>query len=189
MTRVPVSDFEARYRCDPDPWRFGDNEYEQRRYEITVAALPRRRYRRAFEPGCATGELTRRLAQRCDNVVAWDGSPTVVEHARQRCAELTNVEWGVGAVPDDWPAGDFDLVVLSEIGYYFDRSELSRLASLACETLERRGTLLGVHWLGDSHDHVLHGDDVHQVLSEIDGISHCGGYRDAGFRLDWWERR
>ncbi len=189
MTRVPVSDFETRYRADPDPWRFAEREYEQRRYEITVASLPRRRYRRAFEPGCATGELTRRLAQRCGGVVAWDGSPTVVGHARQRCSELTNVEWGVGAVPEDWPPGDFDLVVLSEIGYYFDRPELTRFATLARDALESGGTLVGVHWLGSSEDHVLHGDDVHQVLLGLEGIAHGGAYRDDGFRLDWWDRQ
>ncbi len=188
MTKVPASDFEARYRCDPDPWRFADSEYEQRRYDITVAALPRPRYRRAFEPGCATGELTRRLAERCDRVLAWDGSPTVVEHARRRCPALSNVDWGVGAVPDDWPAGHFDLVVLSEIGYYFDRSELARLATLAGQALEPGGTPLGVHWLGASDDHVLHGDEVHQVLLGTGGVTHRGAYRDAGFRLDWWER-
>jgi len=188
MTKVPVSEFEDRYRSDPDPWRFGEREYEQRRYEITVATLPRRRYRRAFEPGCATGELTRRLAERCDSVVAWDGSPTVVEHAQRRCAALANVDWGVGVVPDDWPTGRFDLVVLSEIGYYFDRSELAQLAALAGEALEPGGTLLGVHWLGASDDHVLHGDVVHRVLLDLDGVAHGGAYRDAGFRLDWWDR-
>ncbi|CAN5686566.1 MAG: nodulation S family protein [Actinomycetota bacterium] len=188
MTKVPVSDFEARYRSDPDPWRFADCEYEQRRYEITMATMPHRRYRRAFEPGCATGELTHRLAERCDSVVAWDGSPTVVEHARRRCAALANAELDVGVVPDDWPTGHFDLVVLSEIGYYFDRCELARLATLAGETLEPGGTLLGVHWLGESADHVLHGDEVHDVLFALEGVTHGGAYRDAGFRLDWWDR-
>ena len=68
MSHVPVSSFEDLYRVDPDPWQFATSRYEQRRYDITVACLPRARYAAAFEPGCAIGELTRRLAGRCDRV-------------------------------------------------------------------------------------------------------------------------
>jgi len=65
-----VSSFEELYRADPDPWQFATSRYEQRRYDITVACLPEERYGAAFEPGCAVGELTRRLAGRCDRVLA-----------------------------------------------------------------------------------------------------------------------
>ncbi len=78
MTHVDVGDFERMYRQDPDPWSFATSEYEQRRYDLTVASLLRPRYRRAFEPGCAIGELTRRLATRCDHVVALEPSPTAL---------------------------------------------------------------------------------------------------------------
>ena len=47
-----------------------------------LASLPRERFRSAFEPGCATGTLTAALAQRCDSVLAWDGSSIALEAAR-----------------------------------------------------------------------------------------------------------
>jgi hypothetical protein len=189
VTRVPVHHFEAGYHDDPDPWGFRHRFSEQRRYDLTVAALPRSRYRRAFEPASAVGELTRRLAARCDEVVAWDCAATVVDHARAVQGHLTNVVWSVASVPDAWPDGRFDLVVLSEIGYYFSPDELAVVRDRAVRSLEPAGTLMAVHWLGHSDDHLLHGDEVHAVLAAGAGISHGGAYRDSGFRLDWWTRR
>ncbi len=189
MTRVPITHFDDGYRDDPDPWGFAHRFYEQRRYDITVAALPRARYRRAFEPACAVGELTRRLASRCEEVVASDCSATVVDHARGVHRSIDNIIWSVGSVPEDWPAGRFDLVVLSEIGYYFSLDELSGLRDRAIAAVEPGGTFMAVHWLGRSRDHLLHGDDVHDVLGATQALAHGGSYRDGGFRLDWWERR
>ena len=184
-----VEDFERRYRTDPDPWRFATSPYEQRRYDVTVACLPQPRYRRAFEPGCAVGELSRRLAQRCDALVAWDAAPTVVKAAQKALAGAAHVEVAAGAVPGDWPVGTFDLVVLSEIGYYFELDELHRLATRATASLDPGGTLIATHWLGHSGDHVLHGDEVHATLAATPNLDHGGAFRDAGFRVDWWTRR
>ena len=77
MTQVPADAFEAQYRLDDDPWNFATSEYEQRRFDITMACLPPGRFRRGFEPPCAGGELTVKLSTRCDELVACDGSPTV----------------------------------------------------------------------------------------------------------------
>lgn len=189
MTQVPIDDFEQRYRIDPDPWRFATSDYEQRRYDVTVACLPRPRYRCGFEPGCAIGELSWRLALRCDRLIAWDGSPTVVDHARARLAGHDRLELGVGVIPHEWPPGRFDLIVLSEVGYYFDVPGLRRVVARTIGSLQSGGTLLAVHWLGVSDDHVLHADDVHTELDRSAALEHEGGFRDRGFRLDWWRRR
>lgn len=188
MNHVPVDTFETLYRSAPDPWAFATSAYEQRRYDLTVAALLRPRYRRAFEPGCAIGELTARLAARCDAVEATDAAPTAVAAARRRCAPLPNAHVGVGVVPDDWPDGRFDLVVLSELGYYFTAAALGALRDRALTALEPGGTLVAVHWRGVSPDHVLHGDTVHAVLHAGRGIQPAGHYQDDGFVLDLWER-
>jgi SAM-dependent methyltransferase len=180
---IPVDDFEQRYAADPDPWRFASSPYEQRRYDVTVACLPRRRFRRCFEPGCSIGELTRRLVERCDEVVAWDGSPTAIAEARRRGG---GARVDVGVVPGSWPEGRFDLVVLSEIGYYFTVPELTGLVERAVRSLWPEGVLLAVHWLGTSADHVLHGDEVHETIGRADMLGHDGSFRDPGFRLDWW---
>ena len=159
---VPVEDFERRYAAIRDPWQFASSPYEQRRYDIIAACLPRARFKRCFEPGCSIGELTRRLVERCDDVVAWDASPSAVDEARRRCG--SRVVDG-GGVPGDWPQGTFDLVVLSELGYYFEVAELCGLVERAVASLVPEGVLLAVHWLGESEDHVLHGDVVHAVIA------------------------
>ncbi len=190
MNHVPVSDFESRYQGARDPWRFATSPYEQRRYDLTVAALLRPRYERAFEPGCAVGELTRRLSARCDSVLAMDGSPTAVETARDRCHRCANITIRVGEVPDDWPDGRFDLVVLSELGYYFTRPELGDLRERAVDALEAGGTLVGVHWRGHSADHLLHGDEVQAVLgADPTSLLRKGSYLDDDFALQLWVRR
>ncbi|WP_244268864.1 nodulation S family protein, partial [Mycobacterium parascrofulaceum] len=56
------------YAGTDDPWALSSRWYEQRKYAITLALLPARRYRHAFEPGCSIGTLTARLARRCDQV-------------------------------------------------------------------------------------------------------------------------
>ena len=190
MRQVPADDFEARYRLDDDPWQFATSEYEQRRFEITVASLPDVRFGRVFEPGCAGGELTVRLSQRCDELVACDGSPTVLRRARQRVAEaadpLCRVELDVGVIPEWWPRGDFDLIVLSEIGYYFDAPALSELVARVEGALVDGGTLLAVHWRGVSEDHLLSGDEVHTIVGSTVVRQHQGSHLEPGFRLDWW---
>ena len=190
MKQVPIDDFERRYQHDRDPWRFATSAYERRRFDITAACVPEGGFRRAFEPGCAGGELTVRLARLGAQLVSWDGSPTIVAHARQRleAAGVENVELDVGAIPGRWPTGRFDLVVLSEIGYYFDHDGLADVVERVTDCLDVGGTLLATHWLGVSADHLLSGDEVHDALGSADGLAHVGSARDPGFRIDWWRR-
>jgi len=188
VSHVPVDSFEELYRADPDPWSFATSQYEQRRYDLTVASLLRARYRRAVEPGCAIGELTRRLAARCDAVEAFDAAPTAVAAARTRCAAFPHVAITLGELPGHWPAGIFDLVVLSEVGYYFTVPVLGGLRDRAVACLEPGGTLIAVHWRGTSPAHVLHGDEVHRCLRDATGVTPAGHYEDDGFVLDLWTR-
>jgi SAM-dependent methyltransferase len=177
--RTPASSFEEKYRDLGDPWHFRTSRYEQRRYGIAMAMLPALRYRRAFEPGCSVGELTARLAFRVDALLAMDCSPTAVEMARSRCRGLDHVTFAVGELPEAWPPGAFDLVVLSEI--------VSRSAA----ALPPGGTLLALHWRGHSEDHVLHGDQVHAVARAVaaeHGLRGAGQYCEDAFRADVWTR-
>ena len=119
--------FDAIYERSPDPWSFASSSYELGRYERILRALPRSRYKRAFEPGCSIGVLTERLALICDEVEAMEISCIAVDRARQRCSAQTNVHIVCAAMPDHMPIGEFDLVVFSEIGYYFVESQLASL--------------------------------------------------------------
>lgn len=178
--------FEAMYREHADPWSFATSEYELSRYKAIVRALQHRRYQRAFEPGCSVGVLTEQLAALCEHVEAMEISPTAAARARERCGCLANVHIACGALPEQMPSGSFDLIVLSEIGYYFEAEELGQLSEQLLEQLQSNGVLLAEHWLGTSNDHILSGDHVHEILSGVTGLRLEHSERNEQFRLDRW---
>jgi hypothetical protein len=91
-------------------------------------------------------------------------------------------------VAGEIPEGPFDLIVLSEIGYYFRAPDLRRLADRLLTCLADGGEFVAVHWLGHSADHLLHGDEVHCILAEQLALHWVRGERHRDFRLDSWIR-
>ena len=192
MDNSPVSQaaFEAKYRESGDPWNFSGSRYELDRYRHTLASLVRGRYRSAFEPACSIGVLTAALADRCDTVQAIDIAPSAVAAARERCAKLPGVTVACADLTAHCPEGPFDLIVFSELGYYFPASRLAQIARSLAARLEAGGEFIAVHWLGHSDDHLLHGDEVHAILKDALAPS-CAwikGDRQPGFRSDTWRR-
>jgi len=168
MTTDP-SGFERLYQERDDPWEFATSPYEQARYATTVQALGSQRFTRAFEPGCSVGVLTAMLAERCGELVACDVSPTACAAARRRTAAATNVQIVNASTSAWWPDGSFDLVVLSELGYYWNPMGVAELAERTDASLEEQGVVLAVHWLGHSDDHAQHGAAVHDQLEQVLG--------------------
>ncbi len=180
--------FEQRYAQDGDPWNFAKSDYEQGRFETILAALAHRRYRRAFEPGCSIGTLTIKLAGLAEQVDASDFSGTAVEHAKRRCAHLTNVHITRAALNDAVRLDGYDLVILSEIGYYFRPEEWSRLLATLVDSMDQGTIVLGSHWLGQSEDHLQAGDEVHHRLRKEPRLQVEYSARHPGFRLDRFVR-
>jgi SAM-dependent methyltransferase len=188
MTSMPRSYFDEMYHSDPDPWQFESSWYEQRKYELTMAALPERRYRSAFEPGCSVGVLSSLLAERCDQLLATDIVPAVVQRALDRCQRFSGVRVEVRAIPERWPTGPFDLVVLSEIAYYFDVSRLNEIMAQVLATTSEGATVVGVHWRGTTN-YPLTGDEAHAVMASTPGLEARSRYVESDFVLDIWSRR
>jgi SAM-dependent methyltransferase len=187
MSRVSQSYFDRLYRADPDPWGFESRWYEQRKYRLTVDSLPKPRYRHGFEPGCSIGVLTTLLAERCERLTAVDPVPSVIDDARRRLGETDNVDLRVLAIPEQWPQGSYDLVVLSEIGYYFDRPELTDVLAKVSRDLESGGTLVAVHWTGPT-DYPLTGHEVHRLIGEVPTLDQLVHHAEAEFVLGVWQR-
>jgi 2-polyprenyl-3-methyl-5-hydroxy-6-metoxy-1,4-benzoquinol methylase len=140
--------FDALYTADPDPWKFATSPYERAKYTLTLNAMPKPRWRSALEVGCSIGFLTRSLASRCDAVVAIDAAQTALAEATRRCADLPDVRFEQMFVPDEWPDGQFELILLSEVIYYLSREDVARLASRVTRSLSRGGSVILVHWTG-----------------------------------------
>ena len=187
MTSMHRSYFDDMYRSDPDPWQFESSWYEQRKYGLTMAALPERRYRSGFEPGCSIGVLSSLLAQRCDRLLATDIVPDAVRRARDRCRESLGTLVEVRAIPEQWPTGPFDLVVLSEIAYYFDVSGLNEIMANVLASTTPGATVVGVHWRGTTN-YPLTGDEAHSVMASTPELDQKSHYVESDFVLGIWNR-
>lgn len=180
--------FREVYGASPDPYGLADRWYEQRKYALTVALLPRERYRSAFEPGCSVGVLTEQLASRCDTLVACDGVPDAVASARARTAGLPGVLIAQRVIPREWPSRAFDLIVFSELLYYFDDADFSQVLRLGIGALRPDGHLLAVHWRHPAPDHPRTGDAVHEALAGHPQLARLAGYRDPDFTAEVYAR-
>jgi SAM-dependent methyltransferase len=184
--------FDALYSADADPWKFKTSDYEAEKYAATLAALPRSRYHSAFEIGGSIGVLTEMLAQRCDALLSVDVSEQAQRQAIDRCKSLSHVRFQLLQVPQSYPNEQFDLTVLSEVGYYWCWEDMKQSQQLMLNHLEPGGHLLLVHWTpyGDYYDNPLSGDQVHEAFLALPSsqIKHIMGERGEKYRLDLFER-
>lgn len=188
---LPPSYFEALYAANPDPWKFETSAYEAEKYAATLAALPRPRYRSGFEIGCSIGVLTAQLAARCYSLLAVDVVESALAAARRRCHALGNVRFALMRLPDEFPPDRFDLIVLSEVGYFWTEGDLDRARQEIAAHLVPGGHLVLVHWTAPVEGFPVTGDEVHARLGRLSrrDLRHLAGRREERYRLDLFERR
>lgn len=179
--------FDALYRDNPDPWDFRGSAYERAKYSATLAALPRSRYRSGVEIGCSIGELTSRLGEHCDVLIALDVSEVAIEIAKRRCGNRPNISFIVAEVPGFWPNVAADLIVLSELLYFLDAGEIDQLAEQVAAHWVGGGDCVLVNYLGPN-DAPVDGDDAGQrfigKLARVRPITTLTAERTPGYRLD-----
>lgn len=144
--------FDRAHSENADPWDFATSPYEWAKYDASVAALPRARYRVAIEAGCSIGELTRRLSARCGEVVGIDVSAVAIEEAARRNAGYDNVSFLQCEIPAEWPDIEADLVVLSEVLYYLSVEEIEALAARIAGALPGDGDCVLVNYMGNTEE-------------------------------------
>jgi SAM-dependent methyltransferase len=181
--------FKRLYADDADPWKFESSDYERAKYDHTLQCLPQPRFRRALEIGCANGVLTARLAERCDTLIAVDVVEAALDRARRRCAALPQVTIRKARIPHDPVPGPFDLILLSEVAYYWNSDDLAAAAHYLAESTEAGGNLLLVHWTGET-DYPKSGDEAVAELQKLAGSSFAVVSRERRpeYRLDLWRR-
>jgi LmbE family N-acetylglucosaminyl deacetylase/SAM-dependent methyltransferase len=155
------------HQREPDPWGVDSRWYERRKRALLLAALPRERFRHALEIGCSTGALTADLAERADRVLGVDRSTTALSAARRRLAEVPQAALADLDVPHAWPdGGPFDLVVVSEVGYFLSPQALDVLVERVSTGLTRDGVVVLCHWRHPVEGWVADADDVHRRFHE-----------------------
>ena len=174
--------FEEFHATHNDPWGLADRFYEKRKRQLLMSSLPRERFRRAFEPGCATGLLTEMLAPRCDQLLATDIAQSAVTRTQRRVARFPNVSVTLAQIPIAWPTGSFDLIVISEVGYYCH--DLDSLSLRINGSLSADGIVLACHWRHPAEKHVHTAEAVHVALGA--GLHPLLTHQEEDFLLDVW---
>jgi len=173
--------FDATYERRDDPWGFETRWYEERKRALTLAILPDATYPTALEIGCSIGVLTEGLAARCPDLLAVDVSQAAVDRARERLGSAARVERR--DVLHDFPAGTFDLIVLSEVGYYFSSRDLRTVLNAIVGALAPGGTLVACHWRHPVADYPLDGDTVHAAIGNL-GLASIARHLEHDFVLE-----
>jgi 2-polyprenyl-3-methyl-5-hydroxy-6-metoxy-1,4-benzoquinol methylase len=161
---IPPEYFEEKYKADIDPWQFRTSEYEGDKYLATLGSLTKDKYTSALEVGCSIGVLTRLLNPRCVHLLAIDASATAIEAAKS--INDPNVAFRIANLPDEFPQGTFDLIMLSEVLYYFSASDLKRVARSCTDSISPDGEIVLCHWLGET-DYPLPGVDASELFADI----------------------
>lgn len=185
---LPQRFFDDFYGDAVDPWGFSTRWYEQRKRDLTMASLPRRRFASAFEPGCSIGVLTAELALRCDQLLATDISEQPLGRARQRLSDAPHVRFEQLSTPQQWPAGNYDLIVLSEVAYYCGAEDLETLLDRAARSLTVDGVLVACHWRHPVAEYPLSGDQVHTALRRRADLAIQVDHVEEDFRLQVYTR-
>lgn len=176
--------FERLHAGSEDPWGYVDRFYERRKRAVILALLPQERFGSVLELGCSVGVLSAELAERADSLVALDISPTAVERASVRLNEFEKAEARVGTIPEDWPEDSFDLIVLSETGYYLSPAGLRETVVRTVQSLAAEGVVLLCHWRHPVDGWALDGDAVHAQFLDASGLAVLASHTEEDFRID-----
>jgi predicted TPR repeat methyltransferase len=179
--------FEGLYAESDDPWNFEASKYEQNKYARTLAVLGERTFRRALEAGASIGVFTEMLSNRCDELLAVDVSERAVAAARRRLSGRRHVRVERRTLPEEMPDGPFDLIVASEVLYYFPREEMLTVLRGFERELARGGVLLAIHWRRKTETYPLQGDEVHDLLVEHTRLLNTETIIEPDYRLDLFE--
>jgi SAM-dependent methyltransferase len=182
--------FDEIYREHADPWGLHTHFYEARKRALLLASLPRPRYRRAFEPACATGALTIELAPRCDMLLASDLNADAVARTARAVASHEHVQTRVLRLPHEWPdasaIGGYDLVVLSEFVYYLEAVDLDRMVQCIRSSLDEDATVVACHWNRRIAATVPLGRELHDRMHAQLHLPRLARHTEADFVLDVW---
>ena len=182
MNAVKRTTLDALYADTDDPWNFRTSEYERRKYDATIAALPRAHFRHILEIGCGNGELARHLSTRCDAYTGLDAVEVALDAARRAVPQGRFVQ---AYLPCDLPEGAYDLIVLSEILYFLDAPGLGSLAA-QIDSRWPAAPVLCVTWLGPSGN-PLEGPEALHLFGAATARGTSCAREDVSYRIDRFE--
>ena len=164
----PDHELDRLHQRSTDPWGVDSRWYEERKRALLLAMLPQARFGRVLEIGCSTGALTEALAGRADRVLGVDHSPAALTAARRRLDSRPGVELADMDIPTTWPEGAFELVVVSEVGYFLSPAAADELSARTAASLTPDGVVVLCHWRHPVEGWVMDAADVHRRFERDD---------------------
>jgi SAM-dependent methyltransferase len=137
--------FDRLFRNRPDPWRYSACPISERRHQLILDTLPRQRYTRLLEIGCAEGWMTLSLATRADELVAADISRVALARAGETCCHLPNVQYVQFDLLSDPLVGSFDGIVCAGVLGYLPMSGQQYVRDRLVASVASHGDLLLEH--------------------------------------------
>ena len=136
---------EAFFETQADPWGY-TSDYEQTKYEQTLELMPPGMIEDVLEVACAEGHFTAQLAPRARRLLAVDISQTALDRAAERCRGASQVRFRQLDLTREPIPGRFDVIVCSEVLYYFARpARLRAFAERLAAALKPGGRLVMAH--------------------------------------------
>ena len=199
---TPSSIFDEIFRDNPDPWGYTTRFKEIAKFRATIQALPKVQFKNAFEIACAIGVITEKLAPKCDRLLSVDCSELALVEARKRCSHLPQVRFEQMQIPQQFPNEKFDLILFSEVGFFFTMPDLLETKQKIIDALLPGGYLLMVHFRSVAGDYFIQdGETVHNTFVEnsASSLKHFGDPRQnfsllnlaryqKSYRMDLFQR-
>ena len=113
------ANFDRLARLDDEGWT-ANNHY----HDFLLKHVPQN-CENALEMGCGTGAFARRLAKRCEQVIALDLSPEMIRVARSRSSQFDNLEFQqADATRWNFPQSQFDFICSIATLHHLQQREL-----------------------------------------------------------------
>lgn len=178
--------FERMFARNPDPWEFASSSYEAAKFDRTISILAGRSYQRALEVGCANGVLTNRFSAICRSLLSVDVSKTALKYAQLRNHGAPNVTFEAMTFPKTTPNGHFDLIVLSEVVYYWSAADIKLAGSWINDHATKCCDLLLVHWIGETNYPQTGDNAVNLLRAASPTVEVIEEGRTSKYRFDLW---
>jgi predicted TPR repeat methyltransferase len=156
---------------DGDTFGYDRNPEDQLKFARTLEVCGGNGLGRVLELGCAVGSFTEVLVPHASEVLALDVSRATVERVRERMHGSSHVRAVAMTLPDEFPEGEFDVVVASDVLYYLPVADLQRCVERIEASLDVGGAFVAVHYVPRMGS-VLNGDEAHDVIAAHTRLNH-----------------
>lgn len=104
---------------------------------------------------------------------------------------IKNINFTIGDLKSYFPDGQYDLIIFSEVGYYFNKETLLKILSKIDRSLVIKGHFVMVHWTPYVASYSLTGREVHMIFDENFSTNYRlrSMYRSELYEIVVWEKR